>query len=695
MMQRQLAARSWRTFAIAAAVASLQCARPPALRETVRAPDEPAVAFVGVTVLPLDTAAVLADHTVIVRGDRIERLGPRAAIAVPPGAQVIDGRGRYLIPGLMDMHVHLARRQSLELLVAFGVTTVRNMWGAPIDLAWRDRIARGELPGPRIFTAGPIVDGDPPVHPGSLIVRTVADADAAIALHRRLGYDFVKIYSRLSLEAFDRLIEDARRDGLRVVGHVPRAVPLAHAVDAGMASIEHMTGFVAALQAADSPVAGRTDGPSRARQIDHVDETRLPALARQLAAHGTFAVPTRSVMDHDGSAAEVRARLAAPELRWLPPCERALAEPGPDDADDLDRSRRGIALYDRALRALDQAGAPIAAGTDLQNPLQVPGATLHRELELLVGAGLSPLAALQAATRRGAELVGRPGELGRIEPGMRADLVLLDRSPLDDIRNTRQIAGVMARGRYHGRAELDAALARIAADFAGPQDPFRGAPALEIDGEPVFRAAYDVTWRGVAFGSERVAVGRRGAALEVGIESVDLHDGETTRVRWRSGESGDGAALTLELDGQIGRGRVDVERDAGELHARGTSLPGIAVAADRAIAAGSLLAPAALPSAAVLWRSRIVGLAAGQSIDLAELEVGVGSELDVGERALRIRRVEDRDRDRDAGGHARVRVYEVVAPGRPRSELVTDAEGWPLEITMLDHGSVLRVVRRP
>jgi imidazolonepropionase-like amidohydrolase len=680
------------TLAIAV-VASLHCARPP-VPEPARGPGEPVVAFVGVTLLPLDTGAAVPDQTVVVRGERIERVGPRAAVAVPPEARVIDGRGRYLMPGLMDLHVHLDRTEDLAILLALGVTTVRNMWGAPIHLEWRDRIARGELPGPTIYTAGPIVDGEHPAHPGSLIVRSEADADRAIALHRRLGYDFVKVYSRLAPPVFDRLAEGARRAGLPVAGHVPWAVPLDHAVDAGMRSIEHMTGVVAALQAADSPVAGGTDGPSRGRQIDHVDEARIAGLAQQLAAHHTFVVPTRVVMDQDAPAAEVRSLLAGPEMRWLTPSERALSEPGPDDAEELDRSRRTLALYDRVLRALDAAGVPIAAGTDIGNPLVVPGFALHRELELLVRAGLSPLAALQAATHRGAELLGRAGELGGIAAGMRADLLLLDANPLDDIHNTRRIAGVMARGRYRVRGELDALLERIAAGFAGPPDPFRGAPPLVADGDPVFRADFDITWADAAFGAERVAVGQRDGQLDVRLESFDLHTGELVQARWRSGAPGIGASLALDLDGATGRGHLDVARDGGELHARGTSLPGVPAALDRAIAADSLLAPDQVLSRVVLWRPQLLPLAVGQAIELREHDVGLASEVDDSERTLQVRRTDDR-----SGGAGRAaapaQVYAITPPRGPRFELLTDADGWPLELAILDHGAQLRLRRRP
>jgi imidazolonepropionase-like amidohydrolase len=679
--------------AVVAVAASLHCGRPVA-PEPARAPGEPVVAFVGVTLLALDTAAAVPDQTVIVRGERIERVGPRGAVEVPPEAQVIAGRGRTLMPGLIDAHVHLARTEDLAILLALGVTTVRNMWGAPIHLEWRDRVARGELPGPTIYTAGPIVDGERPAHPGSLIVRSEADADRAIALHRRLGYDLVKVYSRLTPPVFDRLVEGARRAGLPVAGHVPWAVALDHAVDAGMRSIEHMTGVVAALQAADAPVGGPGDGPRRDRDIDHVDEARIVGLVQQLAAHHTVMVPTRVVMDPWAPAAEVRGRLAEPEMRWVPPCNRALAEPRADDAEDLDRARRTLALYDRVLHALAAAGAPIAAGTDPGNALVVPGFALHRELEHLVGAGLSPLAALQAATRRGAELLGHEDEIGRIAAGMRADLVLLDASPLDDIRNTRRIAGVMARGRYRARGELDALLERAAAVFAGPPEPFRGAPALAVDGDPVFRAEFEVTWADTAFGAERVAVGQRDGQLDARLESYDLHMGALIRAHWRSGPAGRGASLALDLDGATGRGHLDIARDGGELHARGTSLPGVPAALDRAIAADGLLAPDQVLSRVVLWRSRLQPLAVGQAIELVEHDVGLASEVDDSERTFQVQRAEDRSGG-SGGAAARARVYEITPPRGPRSELVTDADGWPLELAVFDHGARLRLRRRP
>lgn len=296
--------------------------------------------------------------------------------------------------------------------------------------------------------------------------------------------------------------------------------------------------------------------------------------------------------------------------------------------------------------------------------------------------------------RRGADLLGRPDELGGVAAGMRADLLLLDANPLDDIHNTRCIAGVMARGRYHARNELDAMLGQIAKGFAGPQDAFRGAPAQSVDGELVFRGEYDITWRDIPFGGERLAVGRSGDELTVNLESFDPHVGETTRAQWHAGGAHNGASLTLDLDGATGRGHLEVRREGKALHARGTSLPGIEAALDHAIAADTLLGPDAVLSGVVLWRSRLQPLAIGQSIEVSEQAVGLGSEVDVSERTLLVRRTDDRSWDGN-GTSLPARVYEIVSARRHSSELLVDADGWPLELVTQDHGATLRLRRRP
>src|SRR4051812_34075948 len=194
------------------------------------------VAFVGVTVVPMDTERRVPDQTVVVRHGRIAEIGPSSTVQVPAGALRIDGQGRFLMPGLADMHVHLYTRDDLLLFLANGVTFVRNMWGAPYDLVWRARIEQGSLLGPTIYTAGPLLDGSPPIWNGSVVVETAADAERVVTGQKKAGYDFIKVYKKLLPEAYDAIAATAKREGMTFGGHVPAAVGLEHALAAGQRS---------------------------------------------------------------------------------------------------------------------------------------------------------------------------------------------------------------------------------------------------------------------------------------------------------------------------------------------------------------------------------------------------------------------------------------------------------------------------
>lgn len=206
------------------------------------------LAIVHVAVVDVIGGQLLPDHTVVVRGSEIVAVGEAARVSVPDGVQTIDGAGLYLMPGLADMHAHSWLDSDLTLFVAAGVTTVRNMFGAPTHLDWRARTAAGELLGPTLLTAGPITDGDPPIWPGSTVATTAADGERAVMEQKAAGYDFIKVYSRLSLEAYDAIAAAATREQFVFAGHVPSTVPLAHALASGQKSIEHMTGYLAAVQ---------------------------------------------------------------------------------------------------------------------------------------------------------------------------------------------------------------------------------------------------------------------------------------------------------------------------------------------------------------------------------------------------------------------------------------------------------------
>jgi imidazolonepropionase-like amidohydrolase len=669
----------------ALAALALGCAPQPAPPSP---PASPVTAFVDVTVLPLDADRRLPHHTVLVREGRIVALAPAASLKVPEGARVIDGRGKFLLPGLADMHVHLTRESDLGLYLAEGVTTVRNMWGAPIHLEMRARIARGELDGPSIHTAGPIVDGEEPVHDGSLAVRDAADAERAVTLHREAGYDFVKVYSRISPAAYARLAERTRAAGMKLAGHVPRAVGLVGAVDAGLGVVEHLSFFAEALQAEGSPVAGKFDDASQDRKIDFVDEARLPALVRKLRERGVWVCPTRNLAAQSAPAAEIRARLARPEIKYVPGFEQAMWAPREDGPpEELARAAREAAFADRVIAALHRGGVRLVTGTDTGNPLVIPGFTLHEELRLLVRAGLSPYAALRAATADASALLGTASEVGVVATGRRADLLLVDADPLLDVAASERIAGVMARGRWYGPAERAALLQKVEDHAARRVDPFASVPPLAAEGAREFAATFEVSWRGVPFDTERMVVTRAASGERtVHAQTIDPHRGQWMTVHLFAGASGLGDRLGLASDGAAGRGRIEVLRDAGRARGSGVLLSGMPAALDAELPEGALLGADHLLAPKLLLAPRLAGLEVGASLELREAEVALGSSAGAKLRALTVTRAPDE-------GAAR-RFQITVAGRRPKTEVLwLDARGFPLAFEIQAWGGI-RYTRR-
>jgi len=467
---------------------------PPAVRPPDGgAPADGAVAFVGVHVVPMSGEGVLSGQTVVVRGDRIVALGPAAEVAVPAGATRIDGQGRWLMPGLADMHVHTWSTDDFPLFLANGVTTVRNMFGSPLQLAWRSQVASGELAGPTILTAGPIIDGDPPVWPGSAVLTDPGQADELVRDQQAAGYDFLKVYARLQPDAYDALVAAARSRGMRWEGHVPDAVGIERVIAAGQASIEHLDGFAAAAQAEGSPFAGQTDSRLMLRAWGHVDGSRLAGLADRCAAAGVWNCPTLVVLEKWVGPEQAAAQRARPEMRFVAPTLLEFWKPENSylsrlPAEVIQQVAGGDAARKRCVGILHRHGARILAGTDMGNPFVVAGYSLHEELGNLVEAGLSPYEALRAATSGAAEFMGAAGQWGTVAVGARADLLLLEADPLADVRNAARRVGVMVRGIWYGQAALQARLDELAARFAaaeteaGPGSGSAGEPAPASDG---------------------------------------------------------------------------------------------------------------------------------------------------------------------------------------------------------------------
>lgn len=440
-----------RRLAIAVAVAACgRSAPPPAAPEA--ATGAAAIAFTHVSVVDGRADAPRRDRTVVVRGARIAAEGPADSVPLPRGARVVDGRGKVLIPGLWDMHVHTVvpgGREVLALYVANGVTGVRDMAGDWGQLtAWRREIARGSLVGPRIVASGPYLEGgDVPIP--HLLVRTPADAQPAVDSLLRLGVDFVKVHSQLSRETYFAIARAARARGVPFVGHVPRAVGAADASDSGQRSIEHLLTIPNQCTPAESTAlqprfaVQSALGPCSSRDL-------APLFAR-LVRNDTWVVPTL-VAQVEVATWPGRALPGDSVARYLPDTLRryvAQIFPMPDDvppgADSVGRALLAKRLA--VVGAMHRAGVHVMPGTDAPLRNSPPGFGLHGELALLVEAGLAPIDALRAATSGPARFLGLLDSLGTVEPGKLADLVLLDASPLDDIRNTRRVAAVVTNGR--------------------------------------------------------------------------------------------------------------------------------------------------------------------------------------------------------------------------------------------------------
>jgi imidazolonepropionase-like amidohydrolase len=456
---------------------------------TVGESPHPALALTHLTVIDTAGGPSRPDMTVIVQGDRILTIGQSASLEPPPNARVIDARGKYLIPGLWDMHVHTVfgdwlprnERVTLPLFVANGITGVRDMGGdLPVLKEWRAAIAAGTLLGPRMIIAGPMLDGPIPRFPSSAPIANANDARRTVDDLQAQGVDFIKIQSLIPRDGYFAAADEAKKRGIVFVGHVPDAVRASEASNAGQKSIEHFTGIFEGCSTIEDQLI---KGPkSLGQNVATFDPARAKALVALMAKNRTWQVPTLVwergqwlVDDIDLSHDPLTQYApAAWKDRTWPMFVRDIMKDM--DTDPLPVRKRFVQMELEMTLAMFRAGVPFMAGTDTAAGVHIfPGFSLHQELALFVQAGLTPLQALQTATRNPAEFLGRLSDMGTVEAGKLADLVLLDANPLEDIANTRKIRAVVLAGRYFGREDLDRMLDGIKRAAAEPDLPARPA----------------------------------------------------------------------------------------------------------------------------------------------------------------------------------------------------------------------------
>jgi imidazolonepropionase-like amidohydrolase len=438
-----------------------------------------------VTVIDPKNSKEIQDRTVIISGDRILEVRDSGGMKPPAGAKVVDGRGKYLIPGLWDMHVHAVFAERLDSMlptfVANGVLGIRDM-GTSMPLAEIDRLrhetANGSRLGPRIVAAGPILDGRPKaLRPNFLAITTPEEGRDTVRRLKTAGADLIKVYSELSRDSFLAIADEANKQDIPFAGHVPFSVSALEASDAGQKSMEHLWGIYLSCSSREEELRSEMlkggvnlPGSERIRlEMDEAaasyDEGKAANVFAHLAKNGTWMVPTFTAVVRDSEIFDARVT-TDPRLKYIPPAiQKRWTEAAAAGAAIKSKS------FERKLQvvgAMHRAGVLLLAGTDTAwiQPYTYAGFSLHDELALLVKAGLTPMESLQTATINPARFLGMEKDLGTIEKGKVANLMLLDADPVSDIRNTQKIDSVVLKGKLLTRTDLDRLLQDVATKAA-------------------------------------------------------------------------------------------------------------------------------------------------------------------------------------------------------------------------------------
>lgn len=436
-----------------------------------------------VQILQVEKGSLTAPVNVLVVGDRIQAIFPDS-VQVQGGYEILNGTGKYLMPGLWDMHTHnsLGPQQIFPLLLANGITGIRSMFD-PIDSikSWKQQIRIGRLAGPEIYSSGPIVDGPHPMWPGSVALSAPDQARRAVDSLVDLGIDFVKVYSFMNRETYFAIAEACRSNGIPFAGHIPACITIWEAAAAGQRSSEHGYGIMAASSAQENHLnqvrqgtlidSALTSYPAQRAFLLHTfSQTKADSVFKALAMTHLALCPTLVVNRMIGNIRDSAFRAQVP-TRYVNPFMVMGWQPENDfrlrTADDAYfATERALAQILIGLMGLvEQSGVTVLAGTDYPNPFIVPGFSLHDELQLMVSGGMSPQAALMAATISPVKFLGIDDQVGEVEVGKIANLLLLSENPLEDIRATTSMQALILRGKLHQIEDLQKEIEALAHRF--------------------------------------------------------------------------------------------------------------------------------------------------------------------------------------------------------------------------------------
>lgn len=428
-------------------------------------------AIIKVNVIPMNTDTLMQNQTVLIKEGKIAAVGPSDLVIIPEGAMVIDGSGKYLIPGLAEMHAHIPGDQNgmeiveetLFLYLSNGITTIRGMLGQPFHLELKKQVANNEVLSPRIFTSGPSLNGRS--------VKTVEEAREKVIAYKEEGYDFLKMHPGIKLEVFNEIVKTANEVDIPFAGHVSNLVGIRRALEAKYGSIDHIDGYLEGLVSESEGVDPTQNGFFGYNFTDLANEEMLPELTKMTKDAGVWVVPTQSLMERWVGPTSPQELAEGEEMKYV--SKRILdswvkrkvefqaeASYDPEKADRFNLVRRKI------IKALHEEGVGILLGSDAPQIFNVPGFSIQHELYYMVESGLSPFETLKSGTINPAIYFNMEGQFGTVTEGAAADLILLNSNPLDDIKNVSDKSGVMVRGKWLSQEEISERLNQIAAKYA-------------------------------------------------------------------------------------------------------------------------------------------------------------------------------------------------------------------------------------